>query len=51
MPAAKIDVSSQDGVVTLNGEAPDPAARDRADQIATEIRDVKSVENHLATVG
>lgn len=48
--AAKIDVSSQDGLVTLNGEAPDPAARDRADQIARNVKDVKSVENHL-TVG
>jgi osmotically-inducible protein OsmY len=49
--AAKIDVSSQDGLVTLNGEAPDAAARDRADQITRTIKDVKSVENHLTTVG
>lgn len=48
--AAKIDVSSQDGLVTLHGQAPDPATRDRADQIARDIEDVKSVENHL-TVG
>ena len=48
--AAKIDVSSQDGLVTLNGQAPDPVARDRADQITRSIKDVKSVENQL-TVG
>jgi osmotically-inducible protein OsmY len=50
MAAAKIDVSSQDGLVTLNGQAPDPAARDRADQITRNVKDVKSVENQL-TVG
>jgi hypothetical protein len=43
----KIDVSSQEGEVTLRGRAPDPAARDRADDLARTVRDVKSVENQL----
>ncbi|MEJ5990795.1 BON domain-containing protein [Ramlibacter sp. PS3R-8] len=42
-----IDVSSQDGLVTLHGRAADPAARDRADQVARGVKDVKSVENQL----
>lgn len=50
LAAMAIDVSAQDGEVTLHGRAPDPAARDRAGQIAGNIADVKSVENHL-TVG
>ena len=45
-----IDVSSQDGLVTLHGRAADAAARDRADQVTRGIKDVKSVENQL-TVG
>ena len=48
--AMKIDVSSQDALVTLSGTAPDAAASDRATQIAREVKDVKSVENQL-TVG
>ncbi|MCG2592082.1 BON domain-containing protein [Ramlibacter sp. XY19] len=45
--AMKIDVHSDDGVVTLIGRAPDPAARERASQIARNVREVKSVENQL----
>ncbi|MDB5861461.1 MAG: transport-associated protein [Ramlibacter sp.] len=45
--ALKIDVHSEDGVVTLIGRAPDPAARERAAQIARNVRDVRSVENQL----
>jgi hyperosmotically inducible protein len=45
--AMKIDVHSDDGAVTLRGRAPDPAARDRATDIARSVRDVKSVENQL----
>jgi hyperosmotically inducible periplasmic protein len=44
----KIDVSSQEGEVTLRGNASDPAARDRAAQVARDVRDVKSVENQLS---
>jgi hyperosmotically inducible protein len=43
----KIDVSSQDGEVTLRGLAPDSAARERASQIARNVKDVRSVENQL----
>jgi hyperosmotically inducible protein len=45
--AMKVDVSSQDGEVTLRGSAPDAAASDRATQITRNIKDVKSVENQL----
>ena len=45
--AMKIDVHSEDGVVTLIGRAPDPAARERASQIARNVREVRSVENQL----
>lgn len=45
--AAKIDVHSEDGVVTLRGQAPDPAAKDQAADIARAVKDVKSVENQL----
>lgn len=47
LSAMKIDVSSQDGAVTLRGRAPDPAARDRATELARNVKDVKSVENQL----
>jgi osmotically-inducible protein OsmY len=45
--AMKVDVHSEDGKVTLRGRAPDPAARDRATDIARNVRDVKSVDNQL----
>jgi hyperosmotically inducible protein len=45
--AMKIDVHSDDGVVTLIGRAPDPAARERATGIARNVREVRSVENQL----
>jgi osmotically-inducible protein OsmY len=45
--AVKIDVHSDDGVVTLRGRAPDPGARERAAEIARSVREVKSVENQL----
>ena len=45
--AMKIDVHADEGVVTLIGRAPDPAARERATQIARNVREVKSVENQL----
>jgi hyperosmotically inducible periplasmic protein len=48
--AMKIDVHSRDGVVTLVGRAPDPAARDRAGQLARGVGGVKSVDN-LLTLG
>jgi osmotically-inducible protein OsmY len=48
--AMKVDVHSDDGAVTLRGRAPDPAAKERATEIARNVRDVKSVEN-LLTLG
>ena len=45
--ALKIDVHSDDGEVTLRGTAPDPAARERATEIARSVRDVRSVDNQL----
>ena len=45
--AVKIDVHSADGEVTLRGRAPDPAARDRAAEIARSVREVRSVDNQL----
>jgi hyperosmotically inducible periplasmic protein len=45
--ALKIDVHAEDGKVTLRGRAPDPAARDRASEIARGVSGVKSVDNQL----
>ena len=45
--AMKIDVHSEDGTVTLVGRAPDPAARDRAGDLARAVAGVKTVENRL----
>lgn len=45
--AIKIDVHAEDGKVTLRGRAPDPAARDRAAEIARGVSGVKSVDNQL----
>ena len=44
----KIDVDTNDGVVTLNGVAKDASARDRAARLAGAIKGVKEVRNHLA---
>ena len=45
--ASKVDVYSKEGEVTLRGRAPDPAARERATQIARSIPNVKTVDNQL----
>jgi osmotically-inducible protein OsmY len=45
--AAKVDVHSAEGTVTLRGRAPDPAARERATEIARSIPNVKTVDNQL----
>ena len=45
--ALKIDVHSDDGEVTLRGRAPDPAAKERATDIARSVREVKGVDNQL----
>ena len=45
--AARIDVDTQDGVVTLSGNVPTAAAKARANEIAHGVKDVKSVNNQL----
>jgi hyperosmotically inducible protein len=50
LAAMKIDVHSRDGTVMLVGRAPDPAARDRAGQLARSVNGVQAVEN-LLTLG
>ena len=44
----KIDVDTREGVVVLNGVAADAGARERASQIATGIKGVREVRNHLS---
>ena len=44
----KIDVDTVDGVVTLNGLAKDAAAKGRAEKLASGIKGVREVRNHLA---
>ncbi len=48
LAANKIEVDTNDGVVTLKGEVPNAAARSRADQIARNVKNVKNVNNQLA---
>jgi hyperosmotically inducible periplasmic protein len=43
----KIDVDTRDGVVTLNGLAENEAARERAGRLASGIKGVREVRNHL----
>ena len=43
----KIDVDTQDGVVTLNGVAGTPTARVRAEKLAAANKGVREVRNHL----
>ena len=45
--SGQVDVRSKEGEVTLVGRAPDPAARDRATDIARSVPKVKSVDNQL----
>jgi osmotically-inducible protein OsmY len=47
LSAIKIEVETRDGVVTLNGVAPDAAAAARAGRIANAIAGVKDVRNHV----
>ncbi|WP_424022315.1 BON domain-containing protein [Neisseria gonorrhoeae] len=43
----KINVDTKDGVVTLNGPAPSAAAKDKATDIAKQVKGVTSVNNQL----
>lgn len=47
LSALKINVDTKDGAVTLNGEAPNQAAKDRAEQLAKAVDGVHSVNNLL----
>jgi len=47
LSAFKIDVDTKDGVVTLTGEAPNAAAKDRAGDIAKAVQGVSMVNNNL----
>jgi osmotically-inducible protein OsmY len=47
LSATRIDVDTKDGVVTLTGPVPNDAAKDRAADIAKNVKDVKSVNNQL----
>ncbi len=47
LSATKIDVDTRNGVVTLTGPAPSAAARDRATDIARNVKGVSSVDNKL----
>jgi len=48
LSALKIDVTTEQGVVTLQGPAPDEKARERAGVLAAAPQGVKSVDNRLA---
>ena len=47
LSAIKIDVDTQNGVVTLSGPAPTATARERASEIARAVKGVSSVNNQL----
>jgi Predicted periplasmic or secreted lipoprotein len=47
LSAIKIDVDTQNGVVTLSGPAPTATAKERASQIARSVKGVSSVNNQL----
>ncbi|MBS0454738.1 MAG: BON domain-containing protein [Proteobacteria bacterium] len=47
LSAIKIDVDTQGGKVTLRGPAPNPVAKERAEQIAKDVKGVSSVDNQL----
>ncbi len=47
LSAIKINVDTKDGVVTLNGPAPTAAAKDKASDLARQVKGVSSVNNQL----
>ena len=51
LSAVKINVDTKNGAVTLNGPAPNLAAKDRAQTIAKSIKGVTSVTNLLVISG
>lgn len=51
LSALAINVDTKNGVVTLNGPAPNEAAKARAETIAKAAKGVKSVDNKLVVKG
>jgi hyperosmotically inducible protein len=51
LSALRIDVDTQDGVVTLKGPAPDEKSRERAGVLAAAPDGVRSVDNQLQLAG
>jgi hypothetical protein len=47
LSAMKIDVDTENGVVTLTGPAPDESSRARATELAANVKGVNRVENQL----
>ena len=47
LSALSINVDTKDGLVSLNGTAPDATSRDRATRLAASVKGVLSVDNHL----
>lgn len=45
--ALRIDVQTKEGLVVLNGRAPDAASRDHATRVAATVKDVLSVDNKM----
>lgn len=50
LPAGAIDVTAQDGRVTLWGAVPTAGLRSRAAQVAQKVEGVKGVDNQLKVV-
>lgn len=51
LSAIAIDVDTQDGIVRLQGPAPDPVARERASVLARAPEGVRGVDNQLRVPG
>ncbi|MFP3939379.1 MAG: BON domain-containing protein [Thermoanaerobaculia bacterium] len=49
--AFELDVDTMDGVVTLRGSVDDPAASRQAEQLARDVRGVRSVQNRIQVNG
>ena len=45
--ALHIQVETKEGLVSLNGKAPDASTRERATRLAATVKDVLSVENRM----
>lgn len=51
MEAAKIDVETNNGVVTLTGSAPSADAKQAAEELARNVAEVQGIDNKLAAPG